>query len=191
MHTQMVYLRGMIFDPFENRRCRDVRNKLGHGIVKAIQTKDIRSVQPLIHLPPSDAPQDHIASYINHRINCLKKVFQNMKTHGLTPDNIFLIAGVLWNLELFFEVHEWLEKKWLTARGNSKKALQAMILAAVVYEQLEYARIVPAKKTAERAVQLFRQHQELIPVPFDPALFILKLTGPDPVAPKFIIPGQK
>lgn len=181
----------MKFDPFENRLSRDIRNTLGHCFVKAIQAKD----QSLFHTESSQyqsgKTQAHIKTYINNRTTLLKKVFDQMTACNLQPDNdFFLIACILWNFELFFEFHEWLEIKWTAARGNYKKALQAMILAAIAYEQVAYDRKFSAKKVALKAIGLFNQYKDLIPKPFDANLFIVKLAALDPVAPKFRIPGK-
>lgn len=181
----------MRFDPFENRHCRDVRNSLGHGFVRAIQAQDFCLFPPKIPGDPPGEPPAHIAGYIHHRTDCLKKVLDQMAAcHYLDTDH-FEISILLWNLELFFEFHEWLEIKWITARGKTKKALQALVLSAVVYEQLVYGRKIPAKKLAEKAILLFSQHRTIIPPLFDTDLFITKLAGPDPAAPKFTLPGAR
>lgn len=180
----------MIFNPFENRLCRDVRNDLGHGFVKAVIAKDITPFRTVIRQYQSQTARDHINTYIRHRENCLKKVFDHINAYPVKPDENKLIPLLLWNFELFFEFHEWLEKKWTAACGNDKKALQALILAAVVYEQLEYGRIIPAKKVALKAVLLFKEHKSLIPELFDADVFILKLTALGPVPPKFIPPDE-
>ncbi|MCP3926979.1 MAG: DUF309 domain-containing protein [Desulfobacterales bacterium] len=64
-------------------------------------------------------------------------------------DNHSIVCIFLWNQNLFFEFHEWIEVKWLVQKGDKRKALQALILAAVVYEQLEYNRPISAKKLAK------------------------------------------
>ncbi len=176
----------MKFDPFENRLSRDIRNTLGHCFVKAIQAKD----QSLFHTESrqyqSGENQAHIKEYINNRTTLLKKMFDQITACNLKPhDDYFLIARSLWNVELFFEFHEWLEIKWTAAQGKNKKAFQAMILAAIVYEHLTYGRKISAEKVALKAIGLFNQYKNLIPKPFDADLFITKLTVLDPVTPKF------
>jgi len=175
----------MLFDPFEKRNCRDIRNNLGTFFVKAIQTRQIQLFQTCIKPQLTKDSENHIKDYIQNRMDCLEKILIQMETFEIQPDNLFSIAVILWNHKLFFEFHEWLEKKWLTAEGHYKKALQAMILAAVVYELLLYKRVLPAKKVAAKAVLIFKQQRDRIPVPFDPDLFIRKLTALDPVPPKF------
>ena len=180
----------MIFNPFENRLCRDIRNDLGHGFVKAVAANDITPFYTALLPYQSKTTMDHISTYIRHRKTCLEIIFKHLGAGPVQPDDNRLIPLFLWNLELFFEFHEWLEQKWTTAQGNKKKALQALILAAVTYEQLEYGRKIPAKKVASKAVLLFKEHGNLIPAVFDADAFILKLKALDPVPPKFIRPDK-
>jgi hypothetical protein len=177
----------MTFDPFESRRCRDIRNHLGHLFVKAIQAKNPGLFQAGITSCQIPGTPAHIVDYIRYRSRCLQKIQAQMETGLPDPGNHFEICLVLWNLELFFECHEWLEIQWTRAKGEDKRVLQALILAAVVYEQLTYNRKIPAKKVAAKALRLFRQHRDRFPEIFDVDLFIAKLTGPDPVPPKFIL----
>ncbi|MCP3875250.1 MAG: DUF309 domain-containing protein [Desulfobacteraceae bacterium] len=178
----------MTFDPFENRLCRDIRNTLGAGFIKAIQANNIKSFYSTIKPYQLKKTKNHINSYVHHRINCLKNTFDLMTRHHIQPDDFFSISIVLWNFELFFEFHEWMEKKWLTAHGNNKKAFQALILSAIVYEQLLYGRIIPAKKVAAKALMLFDQYKSHVPKPFNADLLISKLTELDAPAPKFDVP---
>ena len=39
-------------------------------------------------------------------------------------------AAILWDLELYFEMHELLEPAWKAAEGDRRKALQGLIRAA-------------------------------------------------------------
>jgi hypothetical protein len=45
-------------------------------------------------------------------------------------------ASVLFDADLFFEVHEWLEPYWRDATGDLKEALQGMIQIAVGHQHL-------------------------------------------------------
>lgn len=175
----------MSFNPFESRLCRDIRNKLAHGFVQSILKNDRCMFQNEIQPYQSKNIKAYHTTYICHRVNCLEKVFDQMAAQGIKSTDDRLISVILWNLGLFFECHEWLENQWLTAHGNHKKALQALILAAVVYEQLEYDRQAAAKKVAAKAIPLFNEYREMIPKPFDVDTFVLKLTRIDPVWPRF------
>ncbi|GAB6146929.1 DUF309 domain-containing protein [Desulfocicer niacini] len=180
----------MKFDPFENRLCRDVRNHLGHCLIQGITNKEITPFDNGARAYLSNETQDHIKAYISHRRQGLKKVLARMEMLRAGSRDYWCIAMILWNLELFFEFHEWLEQKWLTASGDHKKAIQALILSAVVYEQLTYGRTGPAKKTALKAVSLLNQYAHLIANQLDTNLLIPPLRILDPVAPKFSLPDQ-
>jgi hypothetical protein len=47
-------------------------------------------------------------------------------------------AIVLWNEQLFFEVHEVLEEVWRNATGDTRTALQGLIQIAVAFHHLAY-----------------------------------------------------
>ena len=59
---------------------------------------------------------------------------------------------MLWNLGLFFEVHEVLEHVWYSAEGNMKATLQALIRAAGVYIKREYGFNDSADRIAAKAI---------------------------------------
>ncbi len=176
---------GMRFDPFENRLCRDIRNNLGHAFVLAIQTKDRKAFKV-----PADQYQEKtrhapVHEYIRHREACLRIILEKIGTVSISPEDTISISILLWNLGLFFEFHEWMEIKWKTASGRSKKALQGLILLAVTYEQLLYERKQPAKKAAVKSLVLLDEYRDALPNAFDADLLIQKLSGPDQVPPKF------
>jgi len=175
----------MKFDPFENRACRDVRNYLGHCMIQSITDQERLRFDDEAGGCLPNAPQEHIEAYITHRRQTFKNVLAWMDVLKLDSQDYFSIAIILWNLELFFEFHEWLEQKWITASGDKRKALQALILSAVVYEQLTYGRTGPAKKTALKVILLLKQYGHLISDWLDTGLLIDSLGSLDPVPPKF------
>ena len=175
----------MKFDPFENRACRDVRNHLGHCMIQSIIDKESVRFDSEAMACLSKAPQEYIKAYITHRRLALKNVLDRMDVLKVDSRDYFSIAMILWNLELFFEFHEWLEQKWLTASGDKRKAMQALILSAVVYEQLAYGRRDPAKKTALKVILLLNQYGHLISDWLDTGLLLDSLEILDPVPPKF------
>jgi len=180
----------MKFDPFENRLCRDVRNHLGHCLIQGITNRETTRFDHEANAYLSNETQDHIKAYTTHRSQGLKKVLARMEMLKVGPRDYLCIAMILWNLELFFEFHEWLEQKWLTASGDNRKAIQALILSAVVYEQLTYGRTGPAKKTALKVISLLNQYGHLISDRLDIDLLITPLSVLDPVPPKFSLLDQ-
>lgn len=178
----------MRFNPFENRLCRDIRNALGSEFIKAIKTNDIRPFQTSANTYLAQKNGKPVNDYIDHRKRCLIKFFDPEQFSQVQTNDFHVVSVILWNLELFFEFHEWIEIKWLHAHGDIKKALQALILSAIVYEHLRYDRNDSAKKLALKALKLFRLYENHIPEPFDIELFISSLLNLDTDAPKFILP---
>jgi len=173
----------MTFNPFEDRLCRDVRNNLAKTFIEAVETCSSNPLRALADHYLEQYPLAHIRAYVCHREVCLNNLLQEIQVSPPVDDDF--ISVHLWNQQLFFEFHEWLEKQWVAASGSHRKALQALILSAVVYEQLKYSRPLPAEKVALKAVKLFTQHREFIPKPFDTDIMILKLAQLDPAAPQF------
>lgn len=107
--------------------------------------------------------------------------------HTIADEKIVAVlekALVLWDLELFFEVHEILEHAWLSAQGLDKLILQAMIRAAGVYIHLDHGNSKGAQKMAARAVATLSANREFVSRFFDIDLLLDKLRLLDPVPPK-------
>jgi len=172
------------FDPFESRLCRDIRNELSKSLMKAICNGDIGSSYTVAEKYMSEGIEPFIKSYIDNRIMRYKAIFSQIQTANIQNHETYIIAILLWDQELFFEVHEWLEKKWRNSQGAEKVILQTLIRAAGTYMHLECGRDMGAKKMASKAVDTLIQYKESIPV-FSVELLISKLKSLDPVPPKF------
>ena len=168
----------MIFDPFENRLCRDIRNQLSQNFLTAIQTKDTSiflsaaSTQKQKTLDPSQI------NYIDDRIKRYKMVLGQMDPldqSNTGPDTAYPIARLLWDQHLFFECHEWLEPFWIEASGPEKKALQAIIRAAGAHVLFESNRLSGAEKSAQKAIALLQEYKAQIPALFKPNQLIQTL----------------
>lgn len=158
----------MIFDPFESRLCRDIRNTTGHEFIRALHKRSntvFASPDPG-RLPKEIAPE--ITAYIQHRQTCLDRILKQIKTQSTDKNCFYDIAAILWNHHLYFEVHEWLENKWITVKKDQKKGIQALILSAIAYEHFTYNRKAPAQKVAAKAIVLLKKYRAAIPKPFDP-----------------------
>ena len=178
----------MRFDPFESRLCRDIRNRLGHAFVLALQTKDIRPFAEAAGHYPADTLPPPVRDYICHREACLTGLIEIIHGLKMKPDDEGVISLLLWNLELFYEFHEWMEIQWQSASGRNKKACQTLILCAVTHEHLLYGRKIPAQKAAAKALALLNKYRDALPKIFDADLLIRTLSGPDPLPPKFSVP---
>ena len=172
------------FDPFESRLCRNIRNELSISLMKAICNGDIGSSYTVAEKYMSEGIEPFIKSYINNRIMRYKAIVTQIQTANMQIHETYIIALLLWDQELFFEVHEWLEKKWRNSQGTEKIILQALIRAAGTYMYLECGRHMGAKKMASKAVETLIRYKESIPV-FNVESLIAKLKALDPVPPKF------
>ncbi len=170
------------FDPFSDRLCRDLRNDLSKALM--------RSLHDLEMTPAQEVADRHITTdlpsvcrhYIDERMVSYRKVVQIISRNQI--EDTFQRALVLWDEELFFEVHEILEHVWLNSSGTTKLILQAMIRAAGMYVQLDQGNAKGAASMAAKAVAVFEAHRSEIPDVFDIDLLLTRLKDVDPVAPK-------
>ncbi len=88
---------------------------------------------------------------------------------------------VLWDLELFFEVHEVLEHTWYSAQGSMKQTLQALIREAGVYIKRRYGFSDSAIRIAAKAIPVLEENQAVLEVYFELSTLVAALR--DPVAP--------
>jgi hypothetical protein len=173
------------FNPFESRLCRTVRNTLGQSLLAAIPAGEMEPVSRVAQAyAPADA-DEVIKNYVNKRATSYRAVFAGMRSAGIQAGDSWNIALLLWDQRLFFECHEWLEKKWRRSEGAEKKMIQAVIWSAGAYAHLEYGRIDAAGKLAARAIVGLRRYREQVPALFDVDVLVNKLEALDPVPPKF------
>jgi hypothetical protein len=145
------------FDPFSNRCARDIRNSLSDAFVDAMQQDDFGIVEKAVRRwLAKDIPAGH-ADYIRSRKQTYRRAFREVRQHRLTDP--LARAVVIWNLGLFFELHDLLEVVWQRSTGDARKAVQGLIKAAGVYIHLEYDRGPAARRLAAKAVVLLRKHR--------------------------------
>ncbi len=132
--------------------------------------------------------QDHgepvMARYIEDRIMRYQAVMARIQSPGISVQDTHAIAILLWNQGLFFEVHEWIESKWLQSRGAEKQLLQALIRAAGAYVHLEAGNLEQAVRLAGKALPPLVQHRALVPGYFHVDRLIASLEPLNPVPPK-------
>lgn len=174
----------MRFDPFQNRLCRTIRNELSESLMEAIHNRDIAPSYAVAQKYAPESAEKDIKEYISNRIERYSGIINQIESANIAADETDIIVLLLWDKQLFFEVHEWLEPKWLKAKGTEKSILQALIHAAGTYILLEYGRNEGARKMAAKAVALLLQHTKLLPDFLNNELLIAKLKAVDPVPPK-------
>ncbi len=172
------------FDPFRDRLSRDIRNDLSEALMTSIEGNDIKPVEDVASHFLSRDPAPIYIGYIKNRLDLYKQALKIIEFQHI--NDAFTRGLVLWDLELFFEVHEILEHAWLKATGPEKLILQAMIRAAGVYIHLEYGNRKGARKMAAKAIAGFQANLQSVPTELDIEILLRKLHILDPVPPKLL-----
>ncbi len=159
-----------MFDPFENRISRDIRNQLSERFLFALRELTPDPIEKAGKALKTTAPDpDHI-NYINDRTSRYNMVLNQLKAikskTGQQADP-FETARLLWNRDLFFECHEWLESFWVKASGSEKKIIQGLIRAAGAFVLLEAGRQPAAETSAQKAIALIQDYGNELPASFD------------------------
>jgi len=170
------------FDPFNDRIARDIRNSLSSAFIKSVELFDIEPVQKTGSNLLKLHPESVYSSYIENRLLLYKQVIEKTREERISsPLNQ---AIEFWDRELFFEFHELLEKEWMSAVGEEKIILQALIRAAGVYVHLEQGNLKGAKKMSAKSLSALSEYRERIPKILNLELLFEKLRSVDPVPPK-------
>jgi hypothetical protein len=157
----------ILFNPFEDRTDRDVRNLLGSAFIRALHKGDDTPVaQAVSDLGRKKLP-DRAHSYIKARHERYTAVLSQISSNPLLGADIYATACLLWDEALFFECHEWLEQNYRAAQGQEKKVLQAMIRTAGTFELLAYKRKKAAVSVAAKALAVLEPHLLQVPESFD------------------------
>lgn len=167
------------FDPFNDRKSRDIRNTLSSSLVGCLEANSIAPAVDASEQFLNPELEDHYRIYIKERLSRFGKAVETISKGSEDP---FWRGLVLWDLELFFEMHEVLEHAWYTAEGDKKMLLQALIRAAGMYIKLEHGFVPQAQKMAGKAVVVLEEQRDFLSDYFQPELLIdaLKATNPNP-----------
>ncbi|PHR30092.1 MAG: hypothetical protein COA36_01535 [Desulfotalea sp.] len=169
-----------VFNPFEDRFSRDMRNALSSALASAIETGVDTPLLALIEDYRSRDLAPHYQNYFQDRWDRFTKALTSIQ-----PDQEPIAqAVILWNHGLFFEVHEVLEHVWYHTLGNEKLVLQALIRAAGVYVKQEYGYTATASKIAGKSWPVLKENAQLLTPYFNPGPLILALQHLDKKPPK-------
>lgn len=169
------------FDPFRDRLSRDIRNALSAALPECLQSRSMQPVRQVaagfLAQHPGPAQQAYIQQRLRDYATFLAQVDDG-------PADALWQGLVLWDLELFFEVHEILEHAWLRAQGQEKLLLQAMIRAAGVYIKRECGFFAAADKIAARALPVLAAQREQLAAYIDPDRLLAGLAKAEQPPPK-------
>lgn len=172
-----------VFDPFTDRASRDVRNGLSRAFGQALAAGDPTPVEELgAALLAGDLGPGH-RDYVSSRLERYRRAFPQIRDAHGDPVRQGLI---LWDLRLFFEVHEVLEHAWHEAEGDRRRLLQALIRAAGVYIKLEFGQSRQAVGLAEKACAGLEENRDALREHFDPEELIAALRSLNPTPPALL-----
>ena len=120
----------------------------------------------------------------------IEYIDERVKRYGLSlkalreDSSLFEQTAVLWDLGLFFEVHEILEPAWMDAAGNEKRLLQALIRAAGVYINLELDYEQRARKIGAKALPVLKELKQELTAHIDSEALIAALATLSPEPPR-------
>lgn len=172
-----------VFQPFTDRLSRDIRNDLSESLVESLLTNSLDPAEDTAakyrQNPLANCYKEYIDKRLESYAHALEKINQGSSDplyHGL----------VLWDEQLFFEVHEVLEHAWMKAEGEEKLFLQAMIRAAGVYIKINAGYQAPAKKIAAKALPVLERNRGRLSQYTQPDLLITALQKMSITPPKLL-----
>ena len=175
------------FDPFNDRLSRDIRNTLSEAFCDALSRKEQAEYRNAAEKWLATKPADIYCFYIQSRLLRYDRVFDIVKAKGL--DDALLQVLVIWNQQLFFEVHEHLESIWHRASGDQRQSLKGLIKAAGVYIHMEQNHLQAVRSLSTKSIDLIQQYSHCLTFISNLDVLIDKLKILDPVPPKLKNPA--
>ena len=157
------------FQPFADRLSRDIRNDLSASLMDVIGLKTLTPAEKTAERYLKTNPARCYRDYISERLRRYSRVLPKI-TAG--PDDPLFKGLILWDEQLFFEVHEILEHAWLHSHDEEKGFLQAMIRAAGVYIKRDAGFPEPAARIAAKAIPILEKNRKRLSQYTEPQLLI-------------------
>jgi len=149
------------FDPFNDRRARDIRNRLSRLFMEALARGDMDVLESWFRRQDIGPPY---RPWAEARLQRYRELVACSAGRSLPALAIFCW---MWNKELFFECHELVEEEWRRATGRRRAALQGLIQAAGFYVHSERGAQAAAARIGRKAVANLRGHREQLPAWLD------------------------
>jgi hypothetical protein len=148
------------FDPFRSRLARDIRNNLSKAFLRALAESDVSLFQKCGEDYLQRKLGSAYAHYVTSRLARYEEAYEIIARKELRQ--ILQQAALLWDLGLYFEMHELLEREWKKAEGDRHRALQGLIRAAGMKIHAENNNEKAAASMGSKALRdLVRHHDEL------------------------------
>lgn len=171
----------LLFNPFEDRASRNIRNDLSEAFAKSIQAGTAEQLSAVVNGYLERPLAGCFKDYINDRVSKYRTALQII---GDTVKDPISQGIVLWNLQLFFEFHEVLEHAWYHEQdANLKQTMQALIRSAGVYIKREYGFMDSADRIAAKALPVLLKNKSLLAPYFRPEKLLLVLRDRDQLPP--------
>jgi uncharacterized protein len=146
------------FDPFNDRRSRALRNTLSEQFVDVVLRNDVQAFRLLCeHWEAVDLGGVY-REYLEVRLDRYREAFDQFDRDEVRAP--LRQAMVLWNLALYFEMHELLETIWQPAAEPFRSALKGLIQAAGAYIHLLWGHQSAGEKLARKARQHLSANRE-------------------------------
>lgn len=171
------------FNPFTDRLSRDIRNDLSSALLQCLQLGSTEPAETVAARYLAQGPPEVYRCYIEDRLTRYRQAVTAISGQVNDP---FLRSFLLWDLKLFFEMHEVLEHDWYHAAGDTKLLMQALIRAAGVYIKLQCNLIPQANKIAAKALPVLEEQREFLARYFPAERLIEPLRTGDPVPPRLL-----
>ena len=172
------------FDPYNDRLARDIRNSMSSALTKEL----IGDAEAVLSAVTNGWKEMALApiyqSYIAARMVLYRRAISEIRTNKIVDPRIQAIY--LWNLGLFFEMHELLETVWRKAVEPERSALKGWIQAAGVYEHLQRGKVNAARNLARRAEGHLRAGRSFLSFISNLEQLIEAVADPSNTAPKMI-----
>lgn len=172
-----------IFNPFIDRQSRDIRNGLSSSLVQCLLQGTVEPAQQTADIFLAGNVGKVYTTYIEQRLSQYEKAVKIITRGSEDP---FWRSLVLWDLGLFFEMHEVLEHAWYHAEGDTKLIMQALIRAAGVYIKLECGYVPQARKMADKALGVLEEQKDFLSQYFSPDALIEPLKSGTTTPPKLL-----
>ena len=171
-----------LFDPFQDRKSRDIRNSLSTALFESVELGDKSKIYDAAKSYEDSGLTSPYSEYITNRLIRYEEALQTI--WGGNEDPIWR-ALFLWDLKLFFEVHEVLEHAWYSAKGQEKLLMQALVRAAGVFIKQEFGYEKQAQKIATKAIAVLKD-TTLLTEYCDVAILVDALEKTGETAPKLL-----
>ena len=148
----------MHFDPLNIRLARDIRNSLSKSFLRALVEKDVTVFQNCATHYLQQNLEPDFEKYVRVRLAKYEDTFALIQQQKLKEG--MQQAEILWEAELYFEMHELLELDWKRAEGNRRLALQGLIRAAGMKIHAEINNMKAAASMGAKAQAALLQYKD-------------------------------